>query len=64
MVKDPVCGKRINRGRAHAVVEYQHVAYFLCCPLCQAQFESAPQVYAKPGLGKKTKESHRLAYRR
>ena len=64
MFKDPVCGKRMNRGRAHAVVEYQHVAYFLCCPLCQAEFERAPRMYAKPGLGEMRKKLPRLAYRR
>jgi hypothetical protein len=28
MLTDPVCGKRINRGKAHAVIEYEGVAYF------------------------------------
>ena len=40
MIKDPVCGKRINRGKAHAMIEYEHVQYFLCCPLCRAQFRT------------------------
>ncbi|MBF8286132.1 MAG: YHS domain, partial [Anaerolineales bacterium] len=25
MFKDPVCGKRINRGKAHIVIEYKGV---------------------------------------
>lgn len=29
MVTDPVCGKRINRGKAHIVVEHEGVAYDL-----------------------------------
>lgn len=37
MITDPVCGKRINRGKAHAVIEYEGVAYSLCCP--QSQME-------------------------
>ncbi len=59
MYQDPVCGKRINHGKAHAVVEYEGVNYFLCCPLCQAQFERSPQTYARPELGQKAKRSAR-----
>jgi YHS domain-containing protein len=29
MLKDPVCGQRIHRDRAHAHVEYEHVTYYL-----------------------------------
>jgi hypothetical protein len=32
MIRDPVCGKRINRNKAHTVVEYEKEKYFLCCP--------------------------------
>ena len=39
--KDPVCGKRINRGKAHITIEHEGINYFLCCPQCQAQFERA-----------------------
>ena len=53
MITDPVCGKRINRGKAHIVIEHEGVAYSLCCPLCQAEFERAPKAYAKPGMGQK-----------
>ena len=53
MITDPVCGKRINRGKAHIVTEHDGVAYALCCPLCQAEFERAPEAYAKPEMGKK-----------
>ena len=51
MLRDPVCGKRIHRNHAHAHVEYEHVIYYLCCPLCQAAFAAAPEQYAKPELG-------------
>jgi YHS domain-containing protein len=64
MNTDPVCGKRINRGRAHAVIEHGGVAYSLCCPLCQAAFERSPKLYAKPELGKRAgKKADRHPYR-
>jgi len=44
--KDPVCGKRLNRNKAHIKVEYQGEEYLLCCPLCQAEFERNPKKYA------------------
>lgn len=56
MFKDPVCGKRINRGKAQIVIEYAGVDYFLCCPRCQAEFERSPKTYAKPELGEKAKK--------
>ncbi|MEX2148802.1 MAG: YHS domain-containing protein [Steroidobacteraceae bacterium] len=55
MITDPVCGKRINRGKAHIVVEYQGVDYSLCCPLCQKEFERAPKAYARPEAGEKVR---------
>jgi YHS domain-containing protein len=63
MFKDPVCGKRINRGKAHIVIEYKGMNYFLCCPLCQAQFERAPETYARPELGQKVKKTARQPHR-
>lgn len=53
MLCDPVCGKRIHRNHAHAHIEYEHVIYYLCCPLCQAEFEAAPERYARPELGER-----------
>lgn len=29
MLSDPVCGKRMQRVKAHAIVEYQGIAYSL-----------------------------------
>jgi YHS domain-containing protein len=55
MFKDPVCGKRVNRGKAHIVIEYESVDYFLCCPRCEAEFERTPQTYARSELGEKAK---------
>lgn len=64
-LKDPVCGKRIKRGKAHTVIEYGGVNYFLCCPRCQMEFEHDLGFYARPELGEKAKKmavSPRLPY--
>ena len=53
MLRDPVCGKRIHRGRAHVHIEYEHTTYYLCCPLCQVEFEASPQKYARPEFGER-----------
>ena len=54
--KDPVCGNRMNRGKAHITIEFEGVNYFLCCPQCQAQFERSPKTFAKPELGEKARK--------
>jgi len=64
MITDPVCGKRINRSKAHIVIEYEGVAYSLCCPLCQAEFERAPAAYAKPETGEKIRKERARGMRR
>lgn len=64
MLSDPVCGKRMQHIKAHAIVEHEGVAYHLCCPRCQAEFERSPQVYAKPAVGEKVKKTDRQALRR
>ena len=53
MLRDPVCGKRIHRNHAHTQIEYERVIYYLCCPLCQAAFEAAPEQYARPEVGER-----------
>ena len=63
MLKDPVCGKRMNRNKAHIVIEYEGVNYFLCCPQCQSEFERTPQAYAQPELGQKVKKENRRLHR-
>jgi len=45
MPKDPVCGRRMNRNKAYAVVRHRGVDYLLCCPRCQAEFEADPEKY-------------------
>jgi YHS domain-containing protein len=67
MLKDPVCGKSINRNKAHIMIEYEHVVYFLCCPICQAAFEATPAKYAKSELGQKIRRvepTPRVSHRR
>lgn len=46
-IHDPVCGKRINRNKAHIAVEYGGNVYYLCCPACQSAFERDPEEYAR-----------------
>lgn len=53
MLRDPICGNRINRHRAQVAIEYEGHVYYLCCPLCQAEFERDPGAYARPELGEK-----------
>lgn len=64
MFRDPVCGKHINRNKAHIVVEYERIAYFLCCPLCQAEFERLPEKYAQPDLGEKVRPTNHYSRQR
>lgn len=45
--RDPVCGKRMNRNKAHIVIGYQGTDYLLCCPMCQAAFEPDPEQYLR-----------------
>ena len=45
--RDPVCGRRLNRNKAHIVVEYKGQGYLLCCLVCQAAFEKDPEQYLR-----------------
>ena len=51
MLHDPVCGRRIKRNRAYVAFDYQGTTYYLCCPRCQAEFERAPQEFARVEWG-------------
>ena len=53
MLKDPVCGNRINRHRAQATIEYKGWIYYVCCPLCQTEFNRDPERYAQTEMGEK-----------
>lgn len=43
--RDPVCGRRMNRNKAYAVVRYNRIEYLVCCPKCQSEFEADPERY-------------------
>jgi YHS domain-containing protein len=43
--RDPVCGQRVNRNKAHIVIIYKGREYPLCCPKCQSEFEMTPEIY-------------------
>lgn len=45
MHHDPVCGRKMNRNKAYAVVLHKDEQYLLCCPLCQSEFEKNPDKY-------------------
>ncbi len=45
MDRDPVCGKKMNRNKAHFTIKYNNTNYYLCCPLCQKEFEQDPEKY-------------------
>lgn len=57
MLRDPVCGQRVHRGRAYARIDHENYTYYLCCPRCQAEFEAAPSQYAQPEFGEKISRS-------
>lgn len=40
---DPVCGRKINRNRAYVRLKYKNETYYLCCPICQSEFEKDPE---------------------
>jgi len=45
--RDPVCGKRITRNGAHIAIEYGGDVHYLCCPVCQAEFERDPERFIR-----------------
>lgn len=45
LFRDPVCGKRLNKSKAHIIIHYKGQDYYLCCPKCQAEFERQPDKY-------------------
>jgi len=47
MRHDPVCGQRINPNKAYVKIEYDGEVYYLCCPLCQREFEKDPKKYVE-----------------
>jgi YHS domain-containing protein len=35
----------MNRNKAYVTIKYKGEAHYLCCPLCQAEFEKNPEKY-------------------
>ncbi len=60
LFKDPVCGKRLQRGKAHIIIEVEGVNYFLCC---QTEFEQNRKLYARHELGEKAKKLTQVPHR-
>jgi YHS domain-containing protein len=53
MHRDPVCGKKVNPNKAYARVEYRGETYYLCCPLCQREFERDPDKFIRANSHKR-----------
>lgn len=53
MDRDPVCKRKMNRNKAYVTIEYKGGKYYLCCPLCQSEFEKDPGKYINQKQGKK-----------
>ncbi len=45
MDRDPVCKRKMNRNKAYIAIEYKGKNYYLCCPVCQKEFERDPEKY-------------------
>ena len=45
MVKDPICGMRVDEHHSLASA-YGGTTYFFCSPYCQQQFDQQPEQYA------------------
>jgi len=54
MKRDPVCGRKMNRNKAHAIVRHSGEEYLLCCRLCQSEFEKNPEKYVSQTQRKNT----------
>lgn len=47
MNRCPVCNKKVNPNKAYAKVNYKGEQYFVCCPLCQREFEKSPEGFLR-----------------
>lgn len=51
MVKDPVCGMKIEEGKASGKVILAEKVYFFCSKNCKEKFEREPQKYLGEARG-------------
>lgn len=50
VVKDPVCGMRVDPATAGRTSEYEGEAYNFCSPACKKAFDAEPERYLEnPG---------------
>jgi Cu2+-exporting ATPase len=56
MVKDPVCGMRVDEKSTPHVSNYNGVAYYFCSAGDKAKFDSNPESYVKRGVVSIAKE--------
>ena len=47
MMKDPVCGMKVDVKSAPAISAYEGVTYAFCSPHCKQQFDQQPEQYAR-----------------
>jgi len=47
MAKDPVCGMNVDEKTAAGTAVYKGKTFYFCSTHCKAQFEKAPEKYAK-----------------
>lgn len=45
ILRDPVCGKKMNPNKAYAKVKVGKDTFYLCCPVCQSEFENDPEKF-------------------
>lgn len=55
MVKDPVCGIKIDEQQVHQRTLYMGESYFFCSRDCKAQFKSNPEKYSDTPVSKVSK---------
>ncbi len=54
LVKDPVCGMKVNPATSRHIAEHDGKTYHFCCAHCADKFKAEPQKYlnpAKPAAG-------------
>jgi YHS domain-containing protein len=47
MHRDPVCKRKINPNKAYVAIDHNGITYYLCCPLCQREFEHDPKRFIR-----------------